>query len=208
MELIRIPSCILSYLYHSCGFVPHTQMRPNWWAGEAFDRKGFAHYTTKLLNVLSLSCKTLINSFEIQKHSSRIDALESIQESSTPQIKFLKFDLNMNNLVVGRFFTSQTVSITYEYSWEHIQSEKLCFPFGSVFVQAVFPGFTVINVRKVFSVRLFTHNVNTEENETSVRTVWRNYRLFVGKYGIFLQFWREAKTPNDFLQVYFSGIAV
>lgn len=101
------------------------------------------------------------------------DALESIQESSTPKIKF---DLDMNNLVVGLFFTSQTVSITYEYSREHIQSEKLCFPFASVFVQAVFPGFSVINARKVFGVRLFEHNVNTEENETSGRTVWRNYR--------------------------------
>lgn len=82
----------------------------------------------------------------------------------------------MNNLEGRLFLTSQTVSITYKYCWEHIQSEKLCFPSESLFVQAVFPGFGVINVRKVFSVRLFGHNVNNEENETSGRTVWRNYR--------------------------------
>lgn len=39
------------------------------------------------------------------------------------------------------------------------------------------PGSAVINARKVFGVRLFGHNVNKEENETSGRTVWRNYRL-------------------------------
>lgn len=73
----------------------------------------------------------------------------------------------MNNLEAGLFFTSQTVSITCEYSWERIQSEKLCFPSESVFVQAIFPGFAVINAHKVFGVRLFGHNVNKEENETS-----------------------------------------
>lgn len=68
----------------------------------------------------------------------------------------------MNNLEAGLFFTSQTVSITYEYSWEHIQSEKLCFPFESVFVQAVFPD-SLLSMRTKFSVCVYSDIMSTKK---------------------------------------------